>query len=199
VTEPADQPAKQGRSLTGFYIALGVAAVLVGLGAWLWTPLRVLYWERELRRNAPIVSESESGYSLYRVPGSSGYTPLSVHTQLRAARRLADIGPAAYASFNRLLNGSDGPLALQALVVLDEPKDSWALPLVIHAASGKDAEKTLLATTVAQKLTNRRFYPVLPDTEPPRRPTEEEVAQAQRNLLDWWEREGKVKYGEGGK
>jgi hypothetical protein len=30
--EPTDQPAEQGRSLAGFYIALGVVAALVGLG-----------------------------------------------------------------------------------------------------------------------------------------------------------------------
>jgi len=33
--EPTDQPAKQGRSLVGFYVALGVVAALVGVGVWL--------------------------------------------------------------------------------------------------------------------------------------------------------------------
>ena len=43
MTEPAFQPAKHGRSLVGFYIALGVVAVLVGLGAWLYRPLMLAY------------------------------------------------------------------------------------------------------------------------------------------------------------
>jgi hypothetical protein len=41
--ESADQPAKHGRSLIGFYIALGVVATLVGLGVWLYRPLRLAY------------------------------------------------------------------------------------------------------------------------------------------------------------
>jgi hypothetical protein len=194
VPVPGDQPAKHGRSLTGFYIALGVVAVLVGLGAWLWTPLRVLYWEREVRRTAPIPSEN-------LVPGPRGFDPRFVGPRVQAARRLADIGPAAYASFNRLLNGSDDLLAIQVLSALGEPRDSWALPLIVHAASGKDAEKTPWAIGVAQNITDRKFYPARPDTGQPRPPplTEEDVAQGQRNLLDWWEREGKAMYGEGQK
>ncbi len=46
VTEqPAKRPLapKQGKSLLGFYIALGVVAALVGLGVWLWAPMRTRY------------------------------------------------------------------------------------------------------------------------------------------------------------
>jgi hypothetical protein len=43
MTEPADQPAKHGRSLTGFYVALGVVAALVGLGVCLHKPIRTRY------------------------------------------------------------------------------------------------------------------------------------------------------------
>ena len=41
--EPTDQPARHGRSLAGFYVALGAVAALVGLGAWLWKPLTLAY------------------------------------------------------------------------------------------------------------------------------------------------------------
>ena len=37
MSEAADQPAKPGRSLTGFYVAIGVLVALGLLGAWLWT------------------------------------------------------------------------------------------------------------------------------------------------------------------
>jgi len=45
VPEAADQPptARSGRSLAGFYLAVGVAAALLGLGAWLYRPMRLLY------------------------------------------------------------------------------------------------------------------------------------------------------------
>ena len=43
MTDPADQPARHGRSLVGFYVALGVVAVLVGLGVLLYQPLRLRY------------------------------------------------------------------------------------------------------------------------------------------------------------
>ncbi len=47
----AEQSAKHGQSLTGLYIAVGVLAMLVVLGAVLWQPLRAWYhepYEREL-------------------------------------------------------------------------------------------------------------------------------------------------------
>lgn len=50
MTEPADQPAKRARSLTGFYVVLGIAAALAGLGFWLYTPMRVSYHLHSLRK-----------------------------------------------------------------------------------------------------------------------------------------------------
>jgi len=38
VNEPVSQPAKHGRSLVGFYIALGVVAAMIGLAGLLWKP-----------------------------------------------------------------------------------------------------------------------------------------------------------------
>lgn len=45
MTGPAEQPAspRRERSLTGFYIAVGVAAALFALGTWLYRPLRLRY------------------------------------------------------------------------------------------------------------------------------------------------------------
>jgi hypothetical protein len=56
---PSDQPAKHERSLVGFYSALGVLALLIGAFAILWTPLRVRYWEWEMRRHSTALEEEE--------------------------------------------------------------------------------------------------------------------------------------------
>jgi len=49
--------AKPGRSLVGFYVALGVVAALVGLGAWLYKPLHLRYaiyrLEHSVARDVP--------------------------------------------------------------------------------------------------------------------------------------------------
>jgi hypothetical protein len=59
MTQAGDQPAKHGRSLTGFYIAIGVVAVLFGLGVALYRPLRLRYAahlvQSAARREAPVV------------------------------------------------------------------------------------------------------------------------------------------------
>jgi len=49
VNELVSQPAKHGRSLVGFYIALSVVAVLVGVGVYLYQPLRLRYAIHKVR------------------------------------------------------------------------------------------------------------------------------------------------------
>ena len=61
MTEPVEQQPKRERSLLGFYIAMGVLAAMVVLGVWLWTPLRIWYWERELRD--PTIRNQTEGVS----------------------------------------------------------------------------------------------------------------------------------------
>ena len=48
--DAGDQPAQPGRSLVGFYIALGVVAVLVGLGVWLAPVAQFHYHARKHQR-----------------------------------------------------------------------------------------------------------------------------------------------------
>jgi hypothetical protein len=50
MTETPDQPAKHGRSLGGFYIALGVVSALAAIGILLWRPLHTAYRERVTTR-----------------------------------------------------------------------------------------------------------------------------------------------------
>jgi hypothetical protein len=49
--EPADQPARPGRSLVGFYIAVGVVAALFVLSVSLYKPLRLRYAIHKLDRS----------------------------------------------------------------------------------------------------------------------------------------------------
>jgi len=63
---PADQPANRGRSLVGFYIALGVVAALVGLGAWMYAPLRLRYAIYRVEHppaGSPLSSEQVADYT----------------------------------------------------------------------------------------------------------------------------------------
>jgi len=53
--EAGDQPApsQQGRSLTGFYVAVGVVAALVGLGVLLYKPMAARYWVWKMAAYGP--------------------------------------------------------------------------------------------------------------------------------------------------
>jgi hypothetical protein len=88
------EPPKKGKSLLGFYIALGVVAALLGLGVWLWTPLKVQYYERQLLDSSDEKPVHEVMYAgkKYRVG-----------RQQWAAQKLVQCGPASLPALERLL------------------------------------------------------------------------------------------------
>jgi hypothetical protein len=69
VTEPA---AKHGRSLLGFYIALGIAAALFALGAVLWKPLHRACSERAVARAFLQAMDRRVKVDLKDVPAEEG-------------------------------------------------------------------------------------------------------------------------------
>jgi len=166
-------PGKSGRSLTGFYIALGVVAALVGLGAWLWTPARIWYWERQVKKAPPT-----------EVHGVQACN----HDREIAACKLADLGPVAYPAFQRLLQSNDMDVRVNALIGVCNPRSTWALPLV--AGSAQDQSNLPIIWTVvrtAEEITGQTFRTG--------GRSQEELFEARRRLLAWWEREGRAKYG----
>jgi hypothetical protein len=162
-TEPP-VPDQRGRSLTGFYIALGVVAALVGLGAWLWTPARIWYYERQFRA-------------------------AKTSADLRAAaEKLGDVGPQALPAFKRLLQSEDS--ANWTFVLhsgLGHPGRTWALPLIVQTARDSDDEIGRDAIWAAENVLGKRWAFGARDLE--------DVPEARRRLLAWWEREGRAKYG----
>jgi len=133
--EPADQPAKHGRSLVGFYIALGVVAVLVGLGAWLWTPLKISYCERRVLDSSLFPGQrSESG------------------------ERLARTWPAAAPAVERLLR-SDSHSRKAMLNGLVWAKATWCLPLLAAECQRQDGSSdcAMAIALSAQKISGQDF------------------------------------------
>jgi hypothetical protein len=169
---PAEQPPQHGRSLVGFYVALGFIAVLVGMGVWLWTPITVLRLERQVHH-------------------PEAYLQFANHINPRAipVMKLVKMGPVARAALRRLLNDPSPEVRMAALVDMkfgDGP--TWYFHLVIEAASRGDDEMAQYAIEVASERAGRGFRDWTGDWRVER-----------QNLLDWWEREGKAKYGGGGK
>jgi hypothetical protein len=174
--QPIDAPpARPGRSLTGFYIAIGVVAALVGLGAWLWTPAQVWYWERQVSKD-PYHTEA-NGLRVCR------------NDREMAACKLADLGPIAGPAFRRLLQSNDMDVRVNALIGVCNPRSTWALPLVADCA--RDESNLPIIWTVvrtAEEITGQTFRTG--------GRSQSELLEARRKLMAWWEREGQAKYGE---
>jgi len=177
--EPEPPPA--GRSLVGFYVALGVFAALVGLGAWLWTPARIWYWEREVRRGSPWNILVSGSMGVWRYSGPP----------VDAARKLVAIGPRAGPAVSRLVLPSESrPLVLQAV---GDSRARWVLPIIANACRNEaDPRSRIEMVVLAQKLSGADFgaWSMLADAD---------LEKPYRSFLDWWDREGRAKYEQGGR
>jgi hypothetical protein len=157
--------------MLAFYISTGLVVALFVAGYFAWTPLRVWYLERRIR---------------------SMYSGSIEDVRMFEFRKLANCGPQAYRSFERLVNRSPD-LRWSAMRALRKPADSWALPLVVESANSAQFETVHAALIAAKRITGKNFvpwtdrFPSMPDPGPHR-----------KRLLAWWESEGKAKYGRGG-
>jgi len=180
--ETAGAPEEKGRSLAGFYIAVGIVAALVLLGAWLWTPVSIWYWERETRKacyeEAATISTS------------------SFSKSLQAANRLVRIGPPAYSALGRLLADRAMPLRIRVLGATVDSRADWALPLVVKASGDPDGSIAEQALVTACYLAERDFITgqegTLLSHIDKKRP--DIVATGRQKLLTWWESEGRARY-----
>jgi hypothetical protein len=158
-----------------------VVAALIGLGTWLWTPLRVWYWEREIRRT------SQWGVLC---GGSMGYVWYTGET-VDAGKRLVSIGPRAAPAVSRLIRepAIRGPV----LQCIGDARAEWAMPILANACQSEEgAGAKILIVMTAQTVSGMNFGAWLGQGDPER-------GETLRRFLDWWEREGQAKYGEGGK
>jgi hypothetical protein len=169
--QAADGPAKHGRSLVGFYVALGAVAAVVGLGAVMWKPLMMRYYEWRITR-----------------PGAS-----ATYDDLEAARGLARMGPAAAGTTRRILHGpvDNSHAALWGIRV---EKATWALPLLVELAL-KNNDRNVDEVEFARNIDEVMFDIDCLTHEDFRGLEDTSVVVVQKRLSDWWEREGKAKYG----
>jgi hypothetical protein len=169
------EPIQHGKDLFGFYVGLGIVAVLIGLCAWLWTPLRIRYWEREVHRGSGRVGLAMSF-------GEVDYSGFAVN----AAETLVAAGPRAEPAVSRLLACPDTQgIILQAL---RESKARWALPLLADTCQREPEISSRLRIVIAfQKITGKNFggWQLMGDAE---------AEKSCRRFLDWWEGEGKTEY-----
>ena len=180
--QAVDTPKKR-KGLLAFYVATGFLALLFVGFYFAWTPLRVLYWERKVRTKP----RSSSG-------NPQGAVVQDSDARVLAAIKLAKLGTAARSAFRRLLNSPDMGVRTAALFGLRDSQPSWALPLLVEVCSDKDQAVVCHALWAAEDICGRQFGPA---QEFGPRGNDAPLKAARRNFLDWWNREGKAKYGRG--
>ena len=194
MTVPAPSgPAKRSRRMLGFYVAMGVALALAVSFYFAWTPLRVRYWEREVRREAP-------GYSRRPQVSQDGRVVFVNMVLGDPAGKLAALGPGSAPAFERLLRAEAPGVRLAAVEGLHRARAEWCVPLLVGAVGDADSEVSVTATrAVADIMKNGlhkssqldltravNLYLSLRQKEP---------ARLRQEVLDWWESEGQAKYG----
>ncbi len=198
---------KKRKGLLAFYVGTGVVALLFVGFYFAWTPLRIWYHERELTRYLQDVTK-QSGWYLYShrggyitSPGRKGPTP-----RTRALAHLMAMGTEARPAIARCFRAAPPWMRVVLLDFLQFHHEPWTLPIVVEHANGKERAVALKAMDTAEQLAQQSFYPAGPRWVPykgkgggrtGRDITEEELRGARKNLLDWWNREGRAKYGRG--
>jgi hypothetical protein len=179
--------------MLGFYVAMGALLALAVGFCFAWTPLRIWYWQGEVRRRGPCgtttLTRTPSGVHISRTPRGD------------AARELVRIGPRASPALKRLLQeGGDDRLRYDVLSGIKGEDAPWVVPLLIDVLKGSEYAETRLTVQIMELFAGRQFIP---------RPAysrilsligdswneNERVEEGRKSALDWWEREGKAKYG----
>jgi hypothetical protein len=182
VTSPTDQPAKPIRGRIGFFIGLGVVAMVVVAWVWVVTPAEIRYWENRCR---------EEGYrATSRETGGVGEDRACV----AAAENLVNLGPRTAPAVLRLLR--DMQTRCPTLEALVKARAKWALPVLAEVCSEMPdgSGGRFFLTNAAQDISGVDFGCGGFLSHEARN----EVGTPER-FLQWWEREGKAKYGGDGK
>jgi hypothetical protein len=166
-----EEKAMQGRSLAGFYIVLGVTAALLGLGAWLWRPVKVRFLETTARTFDGAIGSVQNGdcklyvdlVDIHFFPSPYGGTyhygngdPERANRAIRAAAELAQMGPTAHAAMSRLLKDPDSRVRGLAVVVLGQSRATWASDLVVQASDDETREVAVVAAWAMGRISECR-------------------------------------------
>jgi hypothetical protein len=177
-----EQPQAKRHSLLGFYVGAGFLALLFAVFYFVWAPLRIWYWERQVLANAPtgeLVLEGDP-------PLASPCTT--------AARKLADVGPGSAGALRRLLGDESVHLQFEIVAALRRSQDAWALPILGDVIADPDSNYwvVVVAARNAGRITGQEFL-----EEDPEQPKQDLATPARKRFQEWWEREGKARYGRG--
>ena len=183
-------PVKKRRGMVAFYVATGVACLLLVGFYFAWTPLRVWYWEREVHhRESSRLKRTPSGVVINRATISD------------AARELVRIGPRAAHALKRLLQEEgENHLRLDVLDGIRGEDVPWVAPLLVGLLRTSQHSEARVTVQIMEQCSGRQFMP------PPARGRienlagstwgkDERVEEGRKNALVWWEKEGKAKYG----
>jgi hypothetical protein len=175
---PAQPPAEKRKTLLAFYVGMGAVLALAVAFYFAWTPLRVWYWEREVRQSdTSLVTKIDSSHGT-----------LLLSPRALAAMRLVDLRPRAFPALKRLLHHPDEGVRRETLFALEESgrRTMWAFPLLIEVVGKGDFDAAHGAVRAAEKMSGRKFVQNYSYFSP-------ELTREQ--MLRWWEREGTAKYG----
>jgi hypothetical protein len=178
--------------MLGFYVGMGVLLALAAGFYLAWTPARVCWHRRQ-------VLEAPSGNA----------------AQWRAVRDTARLGPASETVVRELLAHPDTGVRLSACRGLHLAGQAWSVPLLVAAAGDSNPEVAGCAIAAAAGIADiaplnaavnaprgfgRPLVMLLPEKgEPlvqlPLVADRREVESLRLRLMDWWEREGRARYG----
>lgn len=180
MTAPAPSgPVERSKRMLGFYVSTGVALALFVGGWFAWTPLRVAYYARQVRKAARNCKRSRQA-----------------RRRLPAAVALINMGPGASGTVEDLLSSYVGSEASLTVAGIDGPEDVWCLPLIIkrleHMPRGRYCQQEIVAVNA---ITGRYFHATQTiSMDDPDWPAYFESMRS--NCLDWWETEGQARYGQ---
>jgi hypothetical protein len=199
----SDGHARRRGSLLGFYIAAFLLLLLVGAAALFWMPLKMAYFERQVRNAVDDGS---------RHPTKISGTEYPLDRRTWAAHKLIQCGHVSHPTLERLfrLPGDSDAYVLNAISLDKEP---WTLPLVIeflsrddvvegidagaegkaakrgdvivHKLHGKAVARLVAAITAVEGITGRSFL-----SEDPEKSVVDAMKEARQSILTWWDKEG---------
>ena len=206
MTAPAPspkEPAKRSKRMLGFYIAMGVVALLLVAFYFTWTPLKVWYWERELRSFLAESARERSWYAGMELPAEGTVVIHFGKKETPALGKLLRAGPIAWPALKRIFDGLQTRQRADFFGCLRDSEERWPLQLAVSAAEDERGKVLTEALDAAESLTNESFFPkgrrwtksfrggAARDID------QEELKRARIAFLSWWEREGRAKYGRG--
>ncbi len=168
---------KGSRRMLAFYVGTGVVLALF-VGGWLGrTPLRIRYYKWRLASVKDDYEKLQAGYGLAR------------------------LGRPAQAAFRELIRSEDWKTREYAVAAMHNDESVLWIPVLVEAS--RDPKQFIAARAVCAvyELSDRAFDAPSHRTRPPHlllaeRPDRRDDRKA---MLEWWEREGNAKYGDGGK